>query len=281
MHQGYKQDYAKGVEIFGIRIKDISRLDLVNSVVSLAKSGEKKRVYNVNVHALNIAYCCPRFRNSLRNADILFCDGVGVIFASFFARGSLRYRNTPPDWMDDLAENVCANELSMYFCGDEEGVASEAARLMAKRHPGLDIRGTMHGFFNKYNSENEKVISRINATEPNILLVGMGMPLQEFWIDNNFAKLKANVFLPIGAGFRFYSGIEKRAPKVLTDRGLEWFTRLIAHPVHHFKRYLIGNPLFFARIIKKLVIKDEMSNGCSREIFHGCSNGCKFFQSNR
>jgi N-acetylglucosaminyldiphosphoundecaprenol N-acetyl-beta-D-mannosaminyltransferase len=272
---------AGQVGIFDICIDDLSRLNLVRSVARFAKNGDRKKVYNVNLHALNIAYSCARFRSSLQCADIVFCDGFGVVLASALLGSPLQYRNTPPDWMDDLADSACADGLSLYFCGDQEGVAAEAARIMTVRHFGLDIRGTHHGFFDKDGRENDKVISNINGAAPDILLVGMGMPIQEFWIDVNAARLNVKVFLPVGAAFTWYSGIEKRAPRVLTDHGLEWLGRLSVHPVRHFRRYVIGNLLFFARFAKWHLRKSGLPSECSGEIFPGCSRDCDFFSADK
>ena len=137
--------------------------------------------------------------------------------------------------------------------------------------------GDAHGFFEKSGSENEYVVSKINTAAPHILLVGMGMPVQEFWIDENIGRLNAKVYLPVGAAFRWYCGVEKRAPKWVTDHGFEWLARLTAHPIRLFRRYAIGNPLFFIRLVKTELLKYKLSSTCNKRIMPHCSEKCEFY----
>jgi N-acetylglucosaminyldiphosphoundecaprenol N-acetyl-beta-D-mannosaminyltransferase len=160
----------------------------------------------------------------------------------------LNHRNTPPDWLDDLSGIVSDEGFSLFFLGDKEEVAAKAALIMSERYQRLCIVGTHHGFFEKNGYESDEIVSKINTTAPYILLVGMGMPLEEFWIDENIDRLNAKVYLQVGAAFRWYSGVEKRAPKWITNNGLEWLSRLTLYPVKLFRRYVIGNPALLMRL---------------------------------
>ncbi len=267
----------KKLYIFGIEIIDISRDKLLNTIIHMAKSCKKRRIFYVNVHALNIAYRCPRFHSLLSSADLVFNDGFGVNLASAFIGQRLNNRNTPPDWIDDLAEKAISYGVGFFFLGDEEIVVSKAKDVMAERHKNLRIVGIHHGFFTKNGVENNVIVSKINETSPHTLFVGMGMPTQEFWIDDNIDRLNANVYLPVGALFRWYSGVEKRAPKWITDHSFEWLARLALHPVKLFKRYVIGNTIFFIRLAKTVLFKRKVPSTCKKPILPHCSNKCEFF----
>ena len=80
-------------------------------------------------------------------------------------------------------------------------------------------------------------------------MVGFGMPLQEFWIEDNFNRINAQIFLPVGALFDYVSENKYRAPKWVTSNGLEWLARLLTEPKRLWNRYIIGNPLFIYRVI--------------------------------
>jgi N-acetylglucosaminyldiphosphoundecaprenol N-acetyl-beta-D-mannosaminyltransferase len=270
-----KDVFENWVPLFDLKISDISRQQLVRSIINMVKNGGKNRVYNVNMHALNIAYSCARFRNSLRSGDLIFCDGVGVRLVAAILGANLRHRNTPPDWLDELASAADSEGFSFFMVGDEKGVAVRAAGIMKERHPSLPILGTHHGFFSKYGVENEYVVGIINEAAPDILLVGMGMPGQEFWIDDNIDRLNAKVYIPVGAGFRWYGGIEKRAPRWVTDHGLEWLARLVVHPRTHFKRYVVGNPLCLFRALKWRILKEELQSVCHKPMSADCFRGCQ------
>jgi N-acetylglucosaminyldiphosphoundecaprenol N-acetyl-beta-D-mannosaminyltransferase len=122
----------------------------------------------------------------------------------------------------------------------------------ARNIPGLEIAGIQHGYFDKTagSSENEAVVALINQVKPDILVIGFGMPLQERWLLENWDRLDAKVAIPIGAGFDYLAGVTPRAPRWMTDHGLEWLGRLIIEPRRLWKRYIIGNPLFFYRLVK-------------------------------
>ena len=115
----------------------------------------------------------------------------------------------------------------------------------------FQVIGTHHGYFNKTpgHPQNEAVIKSINAAKPDILLIGFGMPIQEKWIMENYDRLDVKVFMPVGAAFDYVSGNVRRAPRWMTDHGLEWLGRLIIEPRRLWKRYIIGIPLFFYRVL--------------------------------
>ena len=153
----------------------------------------------------------------------------------------------------DLSEYCSKNNKTIGFLGSREGVVQRVSSILIKQSKHLNIAFTHHGYFNKTldHPENEAVISAINAAKPDILLVGFGMPIQEKWIMENFDRLDVKVFLPVGAAFDYISGNVPRAPRWMTDHGLEWLGRLIIEPRRLWKRYLIGIPLFFWRVLKQ------------------------------
>jgi N-acetylglucosaminyldiphosphoundecaprenol N-acetyl-beta-D-mannosaminyltransferase len=178
--------------------------------------------------------------------------------------------------MDDLLTGVNSDSLKIFLLGDEEHVLSKAAELMHIKHPGLQLVGTHHGFFKRSGPENDAVVRKINELSPDILLVGMSMPIQEFWIEENFNRLNARTFVPVGAAFRWYCGIEKRPPKWVTDNGFEWLARLVQHPAKLFGRYVIGNPLLIFRVLSVYWLRFGLPSRCSKPLFPGCRNRCAF-----
>ncbi|MBK9051491.1 MAG: WecB/TagA/CpsF family glycosyltransferase [Chloroflexi bacterium] len=99
--------------------------------------------------------------------------------------------------------------------------------------------------------ENEFVLRKINDYQPDILIVGMGMPVQERWLYDNWEQINATAIMTSGAVFDYVSGHRQRPPLLFTDTGFEWLGRFLAEPRRLWQRYLIGNPLFFWRILKQ------------------------------
>lgn len=244
-------------EFLGVPIHPLNSSQLVDIIVSWGNEAQLRRVYNVNVHAMNLAQDLPHFKGYLQKADLVFCDGFGVKWMAKMAKIDIPFRMTPPDWIDDFAEKASKCGQSVFALGDEEGVAAQFLVLLCSRHPGLIAAGSHHGFFEKVGPENDAVVEEINKSRATHLLVGFGMPLQEQWIEQNAHALQVRVVLPVGALFRWYMGFEKRAPRWMTDHGLEWVWRFLRHPLRHFRRYIIGNPLLLARVLRSRFLKNK------------------------
>jgi N-acetylglucosaminyldiphosphoundecaprenol N-acetyl-beta-D-mannosaminyltransferase len=121
------------------------------------------------------------------------------------------------------------------------------------KYPTLKIAGCHDGYFDKTNGgeASEAVVQSVNNAAPQILIVGFGMPLQEKWLLENQAKVKANVIMTGGAVFDYISGDLKRAPTWFTDNGMEWLGRLLIEPRRLWRRYLVGNPKFLWRVCRQ------------------------------
>ena len=111
--------------------------------------------------------------------------------------------------------------------------------------------GTHHGYFGIDSPHSERVLEHIAERRPDILLVGMGTPLQELWVDRWFDRLEAHVVWTVGGLFDYVSGRTPRAPHWMADHGLEWTFRLAMEPRRMWRRYLLGNPAFLWRVLEE------------------------------
>lgn len=238
--------------MLGVRVDILPVDELVSWIATAAAARRKAVVTYVNVHAMNLAHDDPWFRDFLERADVTFCDGFGVALGARMLGQDIPHRNTPPDWIDQLCDTCVAEGLSLYFLGAAEGVAERARSELERRHPGLNIAGVHHGYFDKRAGSLgcTRVIEHINACRADILVVGFGMPMQERWVSENIERLDVAVAMPVGAMLDYVAGNVPRAPRWLTDRGLEWLARLAIEPRRLWRRYLIGNPRFLLRVIE-------------------------------
>lgn len=246
-------------QIIGIPIDDMSSLALITAIMAAVAQRKHTVFANVNIHALNLAYEYPAVYDFFATAaDIVYCDGFGVKLGSKMSGVPIQHRLTLPDWIDELCRQSAQNGYSLYLLGAREGVAERAAARLQRVNPNLQIAGTHHGFFNKScdDPENRAVLQKINAVQPDILLIAFGMPLQELWLLENWNQISAHAVLTAGALFDYLAEEVRRPPNWMTDHGLEWFGRLLREPGRLWRRYLIGNPLFFWRLLKySLAIK--------------------------
>jgi N-acetylglucosaminyldiphosphoundecaprenol N-acetyl-beta-D-mannosaminyltransferase len=248
-----RQEY-KAITVLGTTFHKLRVKDLINYVISQASLPQKTVVGNVNVRAMNFAYDLPWYRKFLNQSDLVFCDGFGVLLGAKCCGHSLdsTHRMTCPDFIEDLAQACASTNTSIYLLAGKPGVVDQAIQKLTQIAPSLDIQGH-HGYFDKQGLENDRIIQAINQFQPDILYVGFGMPLQEQWIVDNMDRIDAKVFLPLGACLDFYTGTIDRGPKILTNMGLEWLTRLFTEPRRLWSRYMIGNPLFFYRLFKNFL----------------------------
>jgi N-acetylglucosaminyldiphosphoundecaprenol N-acetyl-beta-D-mannosaminyltransferase len=216
----------------------------------LVRGGRRGLVLNVNAHCLNLCYEDPELRGFMNGAEVVFCDGAGVMLAARILGKRIPQRITYADWIWQLADFAAAQGFSLYLLGARPGVAQEAARRLGERYPGLRIAGTRHGYFER-GAGSAAVVRDINAATPDILLVGLGMPLQERWLMENWQRLDVRVALTGGAVFDYASGRSRRGPRLLRDNGFEWLARLLAEPRRLWRRYLLGNPLFLLRVLRQ------------------------------
>jgi N-acetylglucosaminyldiphosphoundecaprenol N-acetyl-beta-D-mannosaminyltransferase len=246
---------AKAVEMFGVRIDALPLADVLGSIERTVETRGRLIVTYVNVHGMNIAYTVPWFRAFLNKCDIVFCDGFGVILGAKLLGYTIPERFTPPDWIDQLAAMAANRGYTLFLIGSLPGIAEKAEQKLKTQFPHIKIVGTHHGYADKTpgHPDNEAVVQKINAAQPDILIVGFGMPLQEKWLDNNWDRIDAHVALTVGALFDYMTGEVVRAPRVFTDNGFEWLGRLVIEPRRLWKRYLIGNPLYFLRIFVEVV----------------------------
>jgi len=247
------------VEILGVQVHPLTVDELHEQLAAVIDVNGRARVLHVNAHGLNLAAERPWLRAFLNTAEIVFCDGAGVMLGARLLGYHIPQRITYADWMWQLAAFCAGRGFSLYFLGARPGVAAAAAAQLQARYPALKIAGVQHGYFNQAadHEENQGVIARINETGADILLVGMGMPRQEQWLRDNWTRLQINVALTGGAVFDYMSGELRRAPRWMTDNGLEWLGRLLIEPGRLWKRYLLGNPIFLARVLASRVHHDS------------------------
>ena len=154
----------------------------------------------------------PGPRRRAARADLVYCDGYGVRLAARVLKRPVPHRMTGADWIWGLARLCELAGHPVYLLGSEPPLAREAAGRLRRLYPGLDVVGAHHGFFELDSPHNERVIEHINAHRPRIVLVGMGTPKQELWVDRYADRLDGAVVWTVGALFDYVSGRTPRAP---------------------------------------------------------------------
>jgi N-acetylglucosaminyldiphosphoundecaprenol N-acetyl-beta-D-mannosaminyltransferase len=218
-------------------------------VVYEATQPEQRLFFNVNVHAANLAYRLPRYKNLLLNAHAVFCDGAGIVLASKILPGQpIPGRYTAADYLPELLKKLAEEGLTAYFLCGEPGVADQAMAILSRQVPNHTVVGWHHGFILKDAELEKRVLHKINDLNPDILFVGFGMPLQEYWLEEHRHELNVKLLFPLGATLDYLSKKVPRCPAWMGNTGLEWLFRLGLEPKRMFERYVLGNPAFLMRV---------------------------------
>lgn len=234
--------------VLGVKVDYLPLTDFLDQIHIWARSHDRYSIMYANVHVLNVAARDRELREILNRADFVYCDGSGVKLGIRLLGRHLPERMTGADWIHDLCESSAERGTRLYFLGSQEGVAARASEIMQSRCHGLQVVGSHHGYL-KDPRVNDQAIAAINAAAPQILLVGMGTPIQEKWVEANRDKLEVPVVWVIGALFDFVAGLHPRAPRWMRERNLEWLFRFYEEPRRLWKRYLVGNPMFLLKVL--------------------------------
>lgn len=201
------------------------------------------------MHVLNVAADDDALTAFLAGVDVCYCDGGGVVLGAKILGRELPERMTGADWIWDLAERAAAEGWRLAWVGGEPGVTAAAADKLREHAPALQVVYTHHGFFPREGPEHDAVIDALNAARPDVVLVGMGTPVQERWVAAVRSRLDAPVVWCLGATADFVSGKVPRGPKWLHSHQ-EWLARLLVDPRRLWRRYLLGNPRFLLRMVR-------------------------------
>ena len=232
------------LSLFGLPLVDANRSSAIAAM--LDRSG-KTTVAFLNAHCVNSAARDKTYKRALRAADFLLPDGSGISLAAKFIGKKFTENLNGTDLCRPLCEEAARRGLSVFLLGAKPGVAEKAARNMMSKVRGLKIAGARDGFFSDRDSDD--VVRQINESGADIVMVAMGVPLQDVWVFRHRRRINAQLVMGVGALFDFEAGCVSRAPKIFRKRGLEWTWRLAIEPRRMASRYLIGNPMFIGRAL--------------------------------
>lgn len=187
-----------------------------------------------------------------KNADLILTDGKPLLWIAKWYKTPIKEKISGSDLFPKLCQMASQKGYTMFFLGAAEGVAAKAAENLMLKYPGLNVVGTYsppYGF-EKDAVEMKKITEMIRAKHPHILIVGLGCPKQEKFILHNRERLGVPISLGLGASLDFEAGNIKRAPKWMTDSGLEWLYRITQDPKRLARRYLIDDRKIFRIALK-------------------------------
>lgn len=234
--------------LFGVPVYDLSwegALSYVNELASLP-FGQTHMAF-LNANNANLMMSDPQYRAAL-SRTVLLPDGIGVDLASFILNGERFLANlNGTDFIPAMLSYIDVPQRVGLIGGRPEALAMAAENF--RRHaPWHEFVEISDGFFDKQDCAG--VLSDLKAARVDILLVALGTPLQEVWIDRNVRPEHARLVMGVGALFDFISGQVPRAPRWIRRIRCEWVYRLWLEPKRLWYRYIVGIPVFLGHVAR-------------------------------
>ena len=223
----------------------LSGRDAARTVAEIIDGGGHERFAFLNAHGANVAQRDARFRDVLTRFTVL-PDGMGVDIASRWLYGTPFPQNlNGTDFVPSTLADP-TNSWRVVLWGASPGVAEDAATAWARAYPHHRFAVASHGYAT--NSERDAALARLELDPADLLLVAMGNPHQEVFVDGYIGPSHARVVMGVGALFDFAAGRVPRAPSFVRRLRSEWVFRLALEPARMWRRYVVGNPAFLLRV---------------------------------
>lgn len=176
---------------------------------------------------------------------ILVPDGIGVVKASKTLGYDIKERITGIDIANTLLDYGNELKKTIYLFGSKQEVIDSMKEVLKEKYPNLKLVGSSNG----YVQDKDKVFEEMSKLKPDIVLVALGIPVQEKLIYKHLSLFDKGIFVGVGGSFDVISGHKKRAPKLFIKLNLEWLYRIICEP-KRLKRFYDSNIKFMFKVKK-------------------------------
>lgn len=233
-------------------VNNVNMNETLLVIDEMISSNKKNYIVAINVDVVMKIEKDSYLKKIIDEADMTLVDGKPLIWISKWHKKPVKAKVSGSDLVPELCKRAANKGYSIFIIGGKDGIAEQARVNLEKNYSVIKVVGTYAppiGF-----EKDEKEVGRINKmisdVHPDLLIVCFGCPKQEKWIYENYIKYDAKVSVCAGATVDFLAGNVNRAPKWMSDCGLEWFYRFLMEPKRMFKRYFIDDVKILSLIFK-------------------------------
>ena len=226
------------MKFMNTEIDNLTMQESLQAIDRLIQEDRSAYVVTPNVDHIVQLETSKELQAVYENASLILTDGKPLLWIA-------KWYGTP------IKEKISGSDLFPLLC-EAEGVAAKAAENLMNRFKGLQVVGTYSPpfGFEKNQDEMNKIKSMIKEAAPHILIVGLGCPKQEKFMYHHCKELGVPISFGLGASFDFEAGNIKRAPRWMSNHGLEWLFRITQDPKRMAKRYLVDDRKILGLAIK-------------------------------
>lgn len=228
------------IQLLNTEIDNISMEEALDRIDAMVQGRKPAYVVTPNLDHIVTIERDAYFREAYAHADLILADGKPLLWIAKARKTPIREKISGSDLFPRLAELAANKGYTMFFLGAGEGIAAQAAEKLKKQYPGLRIAGCYAPpiGFEQDRSAVHEIIQRVQTASPDILVVGLGTPKQEKFLYRYYKQMEVPVSLGLGASFDFIAGNRKRAPRWMSEHGLEWLYRTLQEPKRLAGRYI-------------------------------------------
>ena len=250
------------VNILGVNVSAIDMDAATATLEGWIQTRAASYVTITGVHGVMESWRDPALRQIHNDAGLVTPDGMPLVWMSHWLGFDYVRRVYGPDLMRRMTAISARRGYRNYYYGGREGTPERLAETLTRQHAGLQVAGTFSPPFGAVSAEEDAaIVERINATQPDIVWVGLSTPKQERWMASHVGRLNAPVMVGVGAAFDFLSGTKRQAPQWMQRNGLEWLFRMTTEPRRLAGRYLRNNPAFICHALRQLMAPGRYPQG--------------------
>lgn len=223
-----------------------SKSDFYKLIDNKLKKEEKTFIITANPETYMLSTTDNTINEIVHNKNNLIVpDGIAIVKTANYLGLNIKERITGVEIAEHLLEIANKNKYKVYLFGATKEVINNFEEIIKEKYSNVNLIGTENG----YVKDKNKVMNRIKDLEPDIIMVALGIPLQEKLIYEHINDFKKGIFIGVGGSFDVLSGSKKRAPKIFIKLNLEWLYRICSEP-KRIKRFIKYN-LKFMNLIRK------------------------------
>lgn len=233
-------------------VNNVDMKEAINAIEKMIIEGGKHYIVAINVDVIVKLEDDIYLKEITDNADMVLVDGQPLVWIAKWHKQPVKAKISGSDLVPVLCKKAADKNYTIFIIGGKNGIADKAKKNLEEKYPCIKIVGTYSPplGFEKDNIELDKINKIINKAHPDLLIVCFGCPKQEKWIYENYKNYNAKISICAGATVDFLAGNISRAPRWMSNYGLEWFYRFLKEPKRMFRRYFIED-MKILRLVRK------------------------------